>query len=179
MRFQRVLADAHAPADFSQLPKRLSADGGLHAHLRADGRAIGHSADALDLEPIVVVGVVVIQGVVFGADDPAVRYEQIQETVVVIVPPRGAGAKPAIGDDAAGGDLLEGTAAAIQVEPASLITVNRNEKIWSSVVIDVCPSGVEAALRGSAEQIVGDAREGSVRIIVIEPVDSKPDHEQV
>src|SRR5438105_4090129 len=87
MRFQRVLADATAPADFAQLPNRLSTNGGLRAHLRADGGAIGYRADALDLEPIVTVAVVVIEAIVFRAEQAALRHEQVQETVVVVVAP--------------------------------------------------------------------------------------------
>src|SRR5437867_302524 len=147
MRFQRVLADPHAPADFAQLPKRLSADGGLHAYLRADGRAIGNSADALDFEPIVRVAVVAIQGVVFGADDPAVRYEQIQETVIVVVAP---GATYGIGNvlhRTAAKNPREGTVAIVVIESISAGILSnagsrRHKQIDEPIIVIVTPSAL-------------------------------------
>src|SRR5437667_8427292 len=88
MRFERVRVDATAGADLPQLPKRLSGNGGLRPHLRADGRPIRYCADAFDLEPIVLVAVVAIEAIVLrAADGHALAYEHVQETIVVVFAP--------------------------------------------------------------------------------------------
>src|SRR5437762_2525569 len=75
-------------------------------------------------------------------------------------------------DDAAGSNLREGPTPEIQVQPIGWrIAIDSYEQVGSPVVVVVSPSGVVIVVHGAA-QIVGDAREASIFVILIEPVDS-------
>src|SRR6266581_1842817 len=143
-------------------------------------RITGYAADDIARHPCEGAGAgVVVEKVVLSGTQP-VDKEEIQIAVIVIVSPRAANRTCAFRDNAARSDLREGAAAEIQVEPiGGGITRHRHKQVRSSVVVVVSPSGVEAVLRGGADKVVGDAREASVSVIVIKPVDSRPCHEHI
>src|SRR5437667_11318020 len=94
MRVERLFVGlAVAAEDFSHLPHGLAPNRPLDPHLGPYARVVGDCADQSDREPGVAVAVVMIEKVrqqcstIEQRPEPTVGYEQIEESVVIVVHP--------------------------------------------------------------------------------------------
>src|SRR6266487_4875491 len=87
MSFQWIRIERGAGVHFAQLPHGLSTNGCLHSDFGPNGRAVGNGAHQFEFEPTITVAVVAIEAIGYRAAFPASGYDQVQETVVVVVAP--------------------------------------------------------------------------------------------
>src|SRR5262245_45918882 len=103
---------AGAAGEFLQLPESFSADARLDAHLCAYRTPIGNRADESELDPVVRVAVVEVE----GASRRISANSQIEKAIVVVVTPRAGERTNGIVRDASSGHARESPVAIVVVE---------------------------------------------------------------
>ena len=104
----------------------------------------------------------------------ALRHEQIQIAVIVIIRPGAAERSPGVCGHGASENFRESAVAAIVIQEVVLrwLIPNRHEKIGPAVVVIVAPGRAGTVLIVRRD-VIGNGRKRAIAVVVEEPIRSK------